>query len=158
MAVPHLSGGSTRDCWGSRCYNEAVEEDIEPQVIAEALTAAALEVKAGDVAVLDLRGLVDYTDIFVLCTARNPRHVQAIADEVRRVAKHELSIACAGVEGLPTARWVLVDFESVVVHVFDQPMRGFYNLDGLWAEAPRLPLPEHVSETDSILFPEPFGA
>lgn len=135
-----------------------VEEPIEPQVIAEALTAAASDVKAADLAILDLRGLVDYTDIFVLCTARNPRHVQAIAEEVRRVAKHDLSIPCAGVEGLPGARWVLVDFESVVVHVFDQPMRGFYNLDGLWAEAPRMPLPERAAESGEQPFPEPFGA
>lgn len=103
--------------------------------------------------ILDLRGLVDYTDIFVLCTARNPRHVQAIADEVRRVAKRELGIPCAGVEGLPAARWVLVDFESVVVHVFDQPMRGFYNLDGLWADAPRLPFAAGEGQPE-ILFPE----
>ena len=112
--------------------------------------------KAGDIVILDLRELVDYTDIFVLCTARNPRHVHAIAEEVRRVAKRELEIQCAGVEGMTAARWVLVDFESVVVHVFDQPMRGFYNLDGLWAEAPRLPSPAPApGEEDEILFPEP---
>lgn len=90
----------------------------------------------------------------MLCTARNPRHVQAIADEVRRVAKRELGIPCAGVEGLPAARWVLVDFESVVVHVFDQPMRGFYNLDGLWADAPRLSAPVPAEDQVEVLFPE----
>ncbi len=125
-----------------------------------------MELRAGDVVILDLRHLVDYTDIFVLCSARNRRHVQAIADEVRRHAKQELELACAGVEGLPAARWVLVDFASVVVHVFDQPMRGFYNLDGLWADAPRLPVPDAPAERpgddddDDLepVFPEPFGA
>ncbi len=139
-------------------YNGSLEVAIEPQALAEALSSAALEVKAGDVVILDLRELVDYTDLFVLCTARNPRHVQAIAEEVRRVAKHELAIPCAGVEGLPTARWVLVDFEAVVVHVFDQPMRGFYNLDGLWAEAPRLEGPGAAQDDgDTLQFPEPYG-
>ena len=78
--------------------------------------------------------------------------MQAIADEVRRVAKHRLATPCAGVEGLPAARWVLVDFESVVVHVFDHPMRGFYNLDGLWAEAPRTMVssPEGDAEADAF--------
>jgi ribosome-associated protein len=107
--------------------------------------------KAMDVAVLDMRNLVDYTDIFVLCTARNRRHVQAIADEVMRFGKKELELTCTGTEGLTAGRWVLVDFGSVVVHVFDEPMRAFYNLDGLWADAPRLPVPE--SEEPEALFP-----
>ena len=144
-------------------YNERVEGAIEPQPLADALANAAVDMKAADVILLDLRGRVDYTDIFVLCTGRNPRHVNAIADELRRVAKRELSIPCAGVEGLPAARWVLVDFESVVVHIFDQPMRGFYDLDGFWGDVPRLPPPEGAEEVtadevDDWGFPESFGA
>ncbi len=68
--------------------------------------------------------------------------MQAIADEVRKVAKEKYSLYAKGAEGLEAARWVLVDFGAVVVHVFDEPMRGFYNLDGLWGDAPRLPAPE----------------
>jgi ribosome-associated protein len=89
-----------------------------------------------------MRTLVDYTDVFVLCTARNRRHVAALAEDVRAMAKHDLGLQCLGMEGLPTARWVLVDFGSVVVHIFDEPLRPFYNLDGLWSDAPRLPVPE----------------
>ena len=91
--------------------------------------------------ILDLRKLVDYADVFVICTAGNRRQAQAIAEEVRRVGK-ELENRAIGIEGLEAARWVLVDFGAVVVHVFDEPLRGFYNLDGLWADAPRLPTPE----------------
>ncbi len=90
-----------------------------------------------------MRGLIDYADVFVICSATNRRQVQAIADEVRRVAKHELELEVLGVEGYEGARWVLVDAGSVIVHVFDGPLRGFYDLDGLWSDAPRLAVPEH---------------
>jgi ribosome-associated protein len=114
---------------------------IEPEVLAQALAKAALDKKARDVVILDLRKLVDYADVFVICTAGNRRQAQAIAEEVRRVGR-EIGDRAIGIEGLETARWVLVDFGAVVVHVFDEPLRGFYNLDGLWADAPRLPTPE----------------
>jgi ribosome-associated protein len=89
-----------------------------------------------------MRNLVDFTDLFVLCNGRNRRHVGALADEIRQYAKRQLEIPCQGVEGLTASRWVLLDFGTVVVHIFDQPLRGFYNLDGLWSDAPRLPVPE----------------
>jgi ribosome-associated protein len=91
-----------------------------------------------------MRDLVAYTDVFVLLSARNRRQVEAIADEVRRVGKDDLGLTVRGVEGLPAGRWVLVDFGSVVVHIFEESLRGFYNLDGLWSDAPRLPLPEGI--------------
>lgn len=116
--------------------------------LAQLLAKCTLEKKAKDVVIIDMRNLVSYTDAFVLCTASNRRQVQAIADEVRRVAKQTRQLLPKGVEGQETARWVLVDFGDVVVHVFDGPMRGFYDLDGLWADAPRLPTPEFEGETD----------
>lgn len=119
-----------------------MEVVIEPEIIANALARVALDKKGSDVAILDMRRLVDYTDIFLVITARNRRHVAALAEEIRTHAKHELGLVCEGIEGLPAARWVLVDLGSVVVHLFDEPLRGFYNLDGLWSDAPRLPIPE----------------
>lgn len=119
-----------------------MEVVIEPEIIATALARVALDKKGSDVVILDMRRLVDYTDIFLVITARNRRHVAALAEEIRTYAKHELGLVCEGIEGLPAARWVLVDLGSVVVHLFDEPLRGFYNLDGLWSDAPRLPLPE----------------
>lgn len=95
-----------------------------------------------------MENLVSYTDLFILCTASNPRQVKAIADHVRQVAKHQLDRLPEGVEGMESARWVLVDFGDVVIHIFDGPLRGFYNLDGLWADAPRLPVPE-VEEAEA---------
>ena len=106
------------------------------------MAQAALDKKAIDLAILDLQGLVAFTDLFVVCSAHNRRQVRAVADEVCRVAKSEYGLIPAGVEGLEAGRWVLVDLHSVVVHIFDQTLRGFYDLDGLWADAPRLPVPE----------------
>lgn len=109
--------------------------------VAQRLVALAIEKKASDAAILDMHALVDYCDVFVLLTARNRRHVAAIAEDLRLFAKKELHLPSMGIEGLPAARWVLVDFGGVVVHIFDEPLRGFYDLDGLWSDAPRLPLP-----------------
>ncbi len=119
-----------------------VEDPIEPEDVATELAKAALEKKAFDLAILDMRGLVDYCDIFVICSARNRRQVQGIAEGVRVHGKKKLRLKQHAIEGLEAARWVLVDFGDVVLHVFDEPMRGFYNLDGLWSDAPRLEAPE----------------
>ena len=126
-----------------------VEVPIEPEAIAAALAKVALDKKASDIAILDMHDLVDYTDVFVLCTGRNRRHVAALAEDIRIMAKKELELPCMGIEGLPAARWVLVDFGSVVVHLFDEPLRPFYNLDGLWSDAPRLQTPESLDEDDA---------
>lgn len=118
------------------------------------MAAAAMDKKAFDLAILDMRSLVAYTDVFVIASARNRRQVQAIADELRKVGKEKFGILPSATEGLEAARWVCVDFGSVVVHVFDEPLRGFYDLDGLWRDAPRLPLPEDHprNENESALF------
>jgi ribosome-associated protein len=131
------------------------EVPIESDEVCRALALAAVNAKGADVAVLDLRRLVDYTDLVLLVTARNRRHVQAIADEIRRVAKKELQIHALSVEGVTAGRWVLVDFGTVVVHIFDEPMRAFYNLDGLWSDAPRLPVPNGAGAEESTHPPYP---
>lgn len=123
------------------------EAPIQPEQLATLLAEAALDKKAHDLAILDMRGLIDYADVFVICSAKNRRQVQAIAEEIRRVVKHEIHGTITGIEGMSAGRWVLVDTGDVVVHVFDDPLRGFYDLDGLWADAPRLPLPEGAEPT-----------
>jgi len=136
-------------------------DPIEPESIAHALATAAVEKKAVDLAILDMRTLVDYCDVFVICSATNRRQVQAIAEYVRSYGKRELGLQPQAIEGLEAARWVLVDFGDVVLHVFDQPLRGFYNLDGLWVDAPRLPVPAGAElpfvddDTSEELLPQP---
>lgn len=119
------------------------------------MAAVALEHKATNLAILDMRELVSYTDAFVLCTANNRRQVQAIADAVSVAAKRDFGIIPTGVEGLEAARWVLVDLGDIVVHVFDGPLREFYDLDGLWRDAPRLAVPEVEGAEETPLFTLP---
>ncbi len=126
------------------------EAPIQPEELAQQFASVVLDHKALDLCILDMRGLIDYADVFVLCSATNRRQVQAIAESVRQYGKKELNTV-PQVEGADAARWVLVDFGDVVVHVFDEPHRGFYDLEGLWIDAPRLPLPEGAKEATSHL-------
>ena len=105
--------------------------------------------KATDLVAIDVRGLVGYTDFLVICTARVERQAKAIHDEVRERLKGEEGLLPSRVEGLPEARWVLVDYLDCVMHVFTPEARDFYRLETLWGEAPRLELdmPSEVPRT-----------
>jgi ribosome-associated protein len=98
--------------------------------------SAALEKKALDLTVLDLRGIASFTDFFVITTGMNRRQCQAISDEVVEQLKRSGTRA-ARVEGFQTAEWILVDYGDFVVHVFDDKARRFYDLERLWREARR---------------------
>src|ERR1700704_3678688 len=112
---------------------------------------AALEKKALDLTVLDLRGIASFTDFFVITTGTNRRQCQAISDEVVEQLKRSGTRA-ARVEGYQTAEWILVDYGDFVVHVFDEKARRFYDLERLWRESKRVVLPgELASETHSSL-------
>lgn len=95
----------------------------------------ALDRKAQDVTILDLRNLSSATDFFIIATGRSDTHVSAIADHVIDELKKE-GIRPVGVEGLRGGRWVLVDYVDFVVHVFHPTAREFYQLERLWGDAP----------------------
>ena len=90
--------------------------------------------------VLDLRGLSDVTDFFVICHGSSDRQVLAIADEVEARLDKELGRRPGHVEGRRSADWVLLDFINFVVHVFQEEKREFYRLESLWGDAARVPL------------------
>jgi ribosome-associated protein len=125
---------------------------IESRQLAELIIETALEKKAFDPAILDVAALVGYADYFVLVSAQNTRQVRAIADEVRHKLKAEHRLLPVGVEGTETNKWVLVDYDDVVLHVFLDGARAFYDLEGLWSEAPRLPVPEASSSAEEAPF------
>jgi ribosome-associated protein len=104
-------------------------------------TRAALEKKAYDLVVLETAKHTSIADYFIICSGRSDTQVQAIADAV---SDHMASVGVKTltVEGREHGQWVLVDFGDVVVHVFYVPVRGFYDLERLWAKAPRAELPE----------------
>lgn len=101
----------------------------------------AMSRRAKDLVLLDLRKLVSFADYFLICTGRSDRQVQAIAEHVEaQLRAHR--IRPRSIEGLPAGRWVLMDYDDVIVHVFQPPTREFYDLEGLWSDAPRLALPK----------------
>jgi len=102
-----------------------------------AVARAGLDKKAEDVLVLDLRGLTSYADYFVVMTADSERQAGAIADHVDERLKAE-GATKVGVEGYESGRWILVDYGDVVAHVLSREARAFYDLEGLWADAPRV--------------------
>ena len=111
-----------------------------------AKTAAAflLEKQAEEIAILDVSGPLAIVDYFVLATVKNTRQAQAIARELDLEVKHTRGSRKRNGGGLETedSNWVLLDFDDVVVHLFLPEARRYYGLESLWADAPRLPLPE----------------
>lgn len=104
--------------------------------LAGEIARCALEKKAHDVLELDMRGLVGYTDFFVICSGRTDRQVKAIHDAIHEGLKRAHGILPRRVEGLGGAQWVLMDYLDVVVHLFTPATREFYRLERLWGEAP----------------------
>ena len=96
---------------------------------------AALEKKADDVVMVDLRGKSTYADFLVICSGTNDRQLEAVADSVEKSLR-EAGQRLIGAEGGRGGRWVLLDFGDVVVHVFHQEERAYYDLEGLWSDAP----------------------
>ena len=101
---------------------------------------AALDKKALEPVLLDVQGHSSYTDYILLLSGRSDRHVQAVADAVLEALKRSRNARPLGVEGKRDGQWTLIDFGDVVVHVFYHPVREFYDLEGLWVDAPRVPI------------------
>ena len=109
---------------------------MTPEQIASAITEYAADLKALDIVQLDLRGIIGYTDYFVICTGRSDRQVKGIHDAIHVGMKDEHGLLPRRVEGVSDARWILMDYLDVVVHVFTPETRDFYRLEQLWGEAP----------------------
>lgn len=109
--------------------------------LALALAAAGIDKKALGIEILDVSGKVDYADFLVVMTGRSDRHVHAIAMGIE-AAMSARKLAPLSVEGLASATWVLIDFSDVVVHVFQEDARALYDIEGLWIDASRVPVPD----------------
>jgi ribosome-associated protein len=108
-----------------------------PTPLVDLALRAADDLNAKDLIALDLRGLNDATDWFVIASGTSDAHVRGIANAVLRKLE-EAGAHAHHVEGLPSGRWVLLDFVDVVVHLFHPEARSFYQLERLWSDAPRL--------------------
>src|SRR5438128_11446686 len=120
---------------GSQALTGPLEFSELDDRVTQALYAAS-EKKAIEPTVLDLRGIASFTDFFVIFTGANRRQVQAISDEIVEQLKRRGTPA-ARVEGYQTAEWILIDYGDLVVHIFDDKARRFYDLERLWREAKR---------------------
>jgi ribosome-associated protein len=100
---------------------------------------AALEKVAKDLVALDVRGIVSFADVFLICTGRSDRQVRSIADAVKEGIEKR-GERPLGIEGYDEGRWVLIDLADVIVHVFQEEVREHYDLERLWSDAPRIEL------------------
>ena len=94
--------------------------------------------------VLEVRELTSIADYFIICSGSSDRQVQSIAQGIEENLS-EAGHSLLSVEGANRGHWVLMDFSDVIVHIFYEPVREFYDLDGLWGHAPRVELPEPYS-------------
>jgi ribosome-associated protein len=93
--------------------------------------------KAQDIVILDVNKISSITDYFVICSAINERQLHAIADEIDKQMK-KISVMKYGMEGYREAKWVLIDYGDFIVHIFEKEIRGYYDLELLWGDAPKI--------------------
>jgi ribosome-associated protein len=113
-----------------------------PAVIAEQARQAArlcVDNKANDVLLLDLHGVTDMTDYFIVATGTSDTHVRSVASHVMEEMARA-GVKAHHVEGIEAGRWVLVDFVDFVIHVFHPTMRSYYQIERLWGDAPAVAL------------------
>ena len=112
------------------------QSQLAPEQLALAVAEYAADRKALNIVELDLRGMIAYTDYFVICSGRTDRQTKAIHDAIHEGLKREHGLLPRRVEGLRQAGWVLMDYLDVVVHIFTPETREYYRLESLWGEAP----------------------
>ncbi|HKO16590.1 MAG TPA: ribosome silencing factor [Gemmatimonadaceae bacterium] len=112
---------------------------VTSAALAQRAAQLCIEYKANDVVLLDLRGVSDMTDFFVIASGTSDTHVRSIGEHVLEDLKKDGAVA-HHVEGLTQGRWVLLDYVDFVVHVFHPTLRNFYQLERLWSDAERIPV------------------
>ncbi|HKL71620.1 MAG TPA: ribosome silencing factor [Marinilabiliaceae bacterium] len=119
------------------------QDDMTTQQLVKAVVESIQEKKGGNISILDLTS-IDNTiaSYFIVCDGSSSVHVDAIADSVEQYVKEHTTEKPFHIEGRRNAQWVLLDYLDVIVHVFQQPVREFYNLEELWADAQREDIPD----------------
>jgi ribosome-associated protein len=129
--------------------NKAKEISARAKAVlcAEGVTAH----KAQDLVILDVSKLSSFADFFVICSGKSSRQVQGIADNLETGLRNQ-GLRPAGIEGSREGHWILMDYGDVIVHIFYEPVRLFYDLESLWSEAKRLDFEQEsaVSESNTV--------
>jgi len=112
-------------------------QDKDSLELARLCAQVAIDTKAEDLLVLDVHELTSFTDFFIIMSGRSTRHVQGLAEVIESELRSK-RISSRNCEGLQDGHWVLLDFDDVIVHIFYKESRSFYDLDGLWHDAPKV--------------------
>jgi ribosome-associated protein len=112
------------------------DDHLSPEQLAARIAELAADKKAIDVVELDVRGVLGYTDFFLICSGNTDRQAKGIHDGIYQTLKDEHGLLPRRVEGLTESRWILMDYLDVVVHIFTPEARDFYRLEQLWGEVP----------------------
>jgi ribosome-associated protein len=133
---------STRAAGTNTASKRAPKEKVDPaRTLALQIAHAGLDKKALDVEIIDVTGMVDYADYVVVMSATSDRQANAVAKNIdAELAK--LKHKANSIEGLPQGAWVLMDYGDVVVHIFHEDTRGYYDLESLWSDAERVEIAE----------------
>ena len=121
------------------------KNDLDPSV--RYFIKAALGRKAKDLVILDVRELTSFADVFLICSGKSNRQVTAIAEHIKLDLKKN-NIAPISIEGLKDGQWVLLDYGFILIHVFLEPVREFYDLEGFWSNARRISVGEYLDITE----------
>lgn len=113
---------------------------MEPKQLALEIAKAAMDKHADALEIINVIGKSSYADFIIICSGRSTRQVEAIIDGVQGELKKQ-KVHPLGIEGRQHCQWVLIDFGDVIFHAFEDDKRGFYDLDGLWIDAERVPPP-----------------
>ena len=116
---------------------------LEPKELAFQCVNAALDRKAEDLVILSVKAVSSFADYFVICSGNSDRQIQSLADHVEQKLK-EAGVFPLGIEGERSVSWILMDYGDVIVHIFYKPVREFYDIEGLWSDAPRMAIEESL--------------
>lgn len=119
------------------------ENELEKLMIAAEAASAR---KALDIVALDIRKIASFAEFFLVCSGTSTRQVQAIADEIVEKLRERRDARPMTIEGYEAGTWVLLDYGDVIVHVFTEESRQFYQLERLWRDAERVELPEEINK------------
>lgn len=113
---------------------------IDGETLCRACAAAAIDKKAEDIVVLDLRGISTFTDYFVICSASSEPQLKAISSSICEQLRERFARKPISEDGYPASQWIILDYGEVIVHLFRSEKREFYSLETLWSDAKRISL------------------
>ena len=108
---------------------------MKSEALAKEIVSLLEAKKAEEITLIDVRKKVDYADFFIICSAHSTKHTQGLCEFVN-LELERLGIKPLGIEGLELGQWILMDYETVIVHIFYEPIRRIYALEELWGEPP----------------------